>query len=47
MAPDGIVEAVDVASNGLRCLVASVENVSPKKLCLDGLEERGIIVAEP
>ena len=48
MAPDGVVEAVDIAGNGLRGFVAGVEDCSPDELGFDGLEERldhGIIVA--
>ena len=48
MAPDGVVEAVDIAGNGLRGLGAGVEDGSPDEFGFDRLEERldhGVIVA--
>ena len=48
MAPDGIVEPVDVAANGLVGLLASVKNGPPDELGFQGLEERldhGVVVA--
>lgn len=43
MAPDGVVEAVDVAGNGLRGFVAGVEDCSPDELGSDGLEDVSIM----
>jgi len=40
MAPDGIVEPVDVATNGLGSLLAGVEDGPPHQLGFEGLEER-------
>jgi hypothetical protein len=40
MARDGVVESVDIASNGLRGFVAGVEDCPPNELGFDGLEER-------
>ena len=48
VAPDGIVEAIDIASNGLRSLVTGIKDGAPEELGLDRLEERldhGIVVA--
>src|SRR5579864_5326319 len=48
MAPDGIVEPVDVAANGLVGLLAGVEDSPPDELGFQGLEERlhhGVVVA--
>ena len=50
MAPDGIVEPVDVAANGLVGFVAGVEDGPPDELGFQGLEERlhhGVVVAIP
>src|SRR5476649_1645942 len=50
MAPDGIVEPVDVAANGLVGLLAGVEDGPPDELGFQGLEERldhGVVVAIP
>src|SRR5215218_7381196 len=50
MAPDGIVEPVDVAANSPACLLAGVEDGPPDELGFQGLEERldhGIAVAIP
>lgn len=40
MAPDEVVEAVDIAGNGALGLDAGVEDGAPDKLGFDGLEER-------
>ena len=48
MAPDEIVEAVDVAANGLVGFLAGVEDGAPDELGFEGLEERlhhGVVVA--
>ena len=48
MAPDGILEPVDVAANGLVGLLASVKDGPPDELGFQGLEERlhhGVVVA--
>ena len=48
MAPDGIVEPVDVAADGLGGFLASVKNGPPDELGFQGLEERldhGVVVA--
>jgi putative tryptophan/tyrosine transport system substrate-binding protein len=48
MAPDGIVEPVDVAANGLVGFLASVKDGPPDELGFQGLEERlhhGVVVA--
>src|SRR6476619_6761572 len=50
MAPDGIVEPIDVAANSLVGFVAGVEDSPPDELGFQGLEERlhhGVIVAIP
>src|SRR3954463_10499558 len=50
MAPDGIVEPIDVAANGLVCLLAGVEDGPPDELGFQGLEERlhhGVVIAIP
>ena len=50
MAPEGIVEPVDVAANGLVGIVAGVEDGPPDELGFQGLEERldhGVVVAIP
>src|SRR3954447_8366829 len=50
MAPDGIVEPVDVAANSPVCLLAGVEDGPPDELGFQGLEERldhGVVVAIP
>ena len=50
MAPDGIVEPVDVAANGLVGFVAGVEDGPPDELGFQGLEERldhGVVIAIP
>src|SRR3954452_2819179 len=50
MAPDGMVEPVDVAANGLVRLLAGVEDSPPDELGFQGLEERlhhGIVIAIP
>ena len=50
MAPNGIVEPVDVAANGLVGLLASVKDGPPDELGFQGLEERfhhGVVVAIP
>jgi hypothetical protein len=50
MAPDGIVEPVDVAANGLVGFVTGVEDGPPDELGFQGLEERldhGVVVAIP
>src|SRR3982751_2859803 len=50
MAPDGIVEPIDVAANGLVGLLAGVEDGPPDELGFQGLEERlhhGVVVAIP
>ena len=48
MAPDGIVEPIDVAANGQVGFVAGVEDGPPDELGFQGLEERlhhGVVVA--
>ena len=48
MAPDGVVDAVDIAGNGLRGLVTGIEDGAPHELGFDRLEERldhGIVEA--
>ena len=48
MAPDGIVEPVDVAANGLVGFLASAKDGPPDELGFQGLEERlhhGVVVA--
>src|SRR6478672_1567474 len=48
MAPDGIVEPVDIAANSLVGFVAGVEDSPPDELGFQGLEERlhhGVVVA--
>ena len=50
MAPDRIVEPVDVSANGPVCLLAGVEDGSPDELGFQGLEERlhhSVVVAIP
>src|SRR3954447_25292700 len=50
MAPDGIIEPVDVAANGPVGLLAGVEDGPPDELGFQGLEERldhGVVVAIP
>src|SRR3954449_5564395 len=50
MAPDGIVEPVDVAANGLVGFVAGVEDGPPDELGFQGLKERlhhSVVVAIP
>src|ERR1700736_6838845 len=50
MAPDWIVEPVDVAANGLVGFLAGVEDGPPDELGFQGLEERlhhGVVVAIP
>src|SRR3954453_21699121 len=50
MAPDGIVEPVDVAANGQVGFVAGVEDGAPDELGFQGLEERlhhGVVIAIP
>src|SRR5215212_935435 len=50
MAPDGIVEPLDVAANSLVCLLAGVEEGPPDELGFQGLEERlhyRVVVAIP
>src|SRR3954447_10657843 len=50
MAPDGIVEPVDVAANGPVGLLAGVEDSPPDELGFQALEERlphGVVVAIP
>ena len=50
MAPEGIVEPVDVAANSLVGLVAGVEDGPPDELGFQGLEKRldhGVVVAIP
>src|SRR6476659_5733722 len=50
MAPEGIVEPIDVAANGLVGLLAGVEDSPPDELGFQGLEERldhGVVVAIP
>src|SRR3954471_22515112 len=47
MAPDGIIEPVDVAANGLVGLLAGVEDGPPDELGFQGLEERldhGVVI---
>ena len=48
MAPDGIVEPVDVAANGLVGFLTGVEDGPPDELRFQGLEERlhhGVVVS--
>lgn len=48
MAPDGVVEAVDVAADGVLRLQAGCEDGAPDELGFQGFEERlhhGVIVA--
>src|ERR1700687_358531 len=48
MAPDGIVEPVDIAANGLVGFLAGVEDGPPDELGFQGLKERlhhGVVVA--
>src|SRR5712692_1667863 len=50
MAPDGIVEPVDVAANGVVGFLAGVEDGPPDELRFQGLKERlhhGVVVAVP
>src|SRR6476469_82980 len=50
MAPEGIVEPIDVAANGLVGFMAGVEDSPPDELGFEGLEERldhGVVVAIP
>ena len=50
MAPDGIVEPVNVAANGLGSLLAGVKDGPPHKLGFQRLKERlhhGVVVAVP
>src|SRR6202171_6281945 len=50
MAPDGIVEPVDIAANGLVGFLAGVEDGPPDELGFQGLKERlhhGVVVAIP
>src|SRR6187200_3164109 len=50
MAPEGIVEPIDVAANGQVGFVAGVEDSPPDELGFEGLEERldhGVVVAIP
>src|SRR4051794_22687270 len=50
MAPEGIVEPVDIAANSLVGLLAGVEDGPPDELGFQGLEERldhGVVVAIP
>ena len=50
MAPDGIVEPVDVAANGLVGFLAGVEDSAPDELGFKCLKERlhhGVVVAIP
>ena len=50
MAPDGIVEPVDVATNGLVGILAGIEDGPPDKLGYQGFEERfhhGVVIAIP
>ena len=50
MAPDGIVEPIDVAANGPVGFVAGVEDGPPDELGFQGLEERldhGVVIAIP
>src|SRR4051795_4628111 len=50
MAPDGIVEPIDVAANGQVGFVAGVEDGPPDELGFQGLEERldhGVVIAVP
>src|SRR5215212_754679 len=50
MAPDGIVEPVDVAANGPVRLLAGVEDSPPDDLGFQGLKERlhhGVVIAIP
>src|SRR4051812_4322643 len=48
MAPEGIVEPVDIAANSLVGLLAGVEDGPPDELGFQGLEERldhGVVIA--
>ena len=50
MAPEGIVEPVDIAANSLVGLLAGVEDSAPDELGFQGLEERldhGVVIAIP
>src|ERR1700726_1474784 len=50
MAPDGIVEPVDIAANGLVGFLTGVEDGPPDELGFQGLEEslhHGVVVAIP
>jgi hypothetical protein len=50
MAPEGIVDPVDIAANGLVGLLAGVEDSPPDELGFQGLEKRldhGVVVAIP
>src|SRR3954453_18821800 len=50
MAPDGIIEPVDVSANSPVCLLAGVEDGPPDELGFQGFEERlhhGVVVAIP
>src|SRR3954453_357367 len=50
MAPEGIVEPVDIAANGPVRLLAGVEDGPPDELGFQGLEERldhGVVIAIP
>jgi hypothetical protein len=50
MAPEGIVEPVDVAANGPVRLLAGIEDGPPDELGFQGLEEplhHGVVVALP
>src|SRR4051794_18328765 len=50
MAPEGIVEPVDVAANGPVGLLAGVEDGPPDELGFQGLEEpfpHGVVIAVP
>src|SRR3954464_11336723 len=50
MAPDGIIEPIDVAANSLVCLLAGVEDGPPDELGFQGFEERldhGVVIAIP
>src|SRR5882672_9309969 len=50
MAPDGIVEPVDIAANGLVGFLTGVEDGPPDELGFQGLKERlyhGVVVAIP
>src|SRR5215218_9489955 len=50
MAPEGIVEPVDVAANSPVCLLSGIEDGPPDELGFQGLEERfhhGVVIAIP